>query len=73
MYEWSLRSTFTPIFTSGKMKAMMVYVQETCRRLMDAFDDLSDKKEAFELKDLLGKYSMDTIGKSLWLVKSRYM
>ena len=28
----SIRSTFTPIFTSGKMKAMMVYVQETCKR-----------------------------------------
>ena len=39
----------------------MVYVQETCRRLMNALDDLSDKKEPFELRDLLGKYSMDTI------------
>ena len=62
--EWkNIRSTFTPIFTSGKMKAMMVFVQETCKRLINELDDLSEKKEAFELRDLLGKYSMDTIGK----------
>ena len=69
MYEWSLRSTFTPIFTSGKMKAMMVFVQETCKRLINELDDLSEKKEAFELRDLLGKYSMDTIGKENYLFK----
>ena len=42
---------------------MMVFVQETCKRLINELDDLSEKKEAFELRDLLGKYSMDTIGK----------
>ena len=57
----SIRATFTPIFTSGKMKAMMVYVQETCKRLTDALDELAEKNEEFELKELLGKYSMDTI------------
>ena len=49
--KWkSLRSTFTPIFTSGKMKAMLVYVQETCKKLTVAMEDFAEKDEAFELK-----------------------
>ena len=46
----SIRSTFTPIFTSGKMKAMLVFVQETCKKLTNAMDEFADKNEAFELK-----------------------
>ena len=67
----NIRSTFTPIFTSGKMKAMMVYVQETCKRLTDALDELAEKNEAFELKELLGKYSMDTIASCAFGVDSQ--
>ena len=49
--KWkNLRSTFTPIFTSGKMKAMLVYVQETCKKLTIAMEDFAEKDEAFELK-----------------------
>ena len=33
--EWkNIRSTFTPIFTAGSMKAMMVFIQESCRQLI---------------------------------------
>ena len=67
----SIRSTFTPIFTSGKMKAMMVYVQQTCKRLTDALDELAEKNEEFELKKLLGKYSMDTIASCAFGVDSQ--
>ena len=67
----SIRSTFTPIFTSGKMKAMMVYVQETCKSLTDALDKLAEKNEVFELKELLGKYSMDTIASCAFGVDSQ--
>ena len=67
----SIRATFTPIFTSGKMKAMMVYVQETCKRLTDALDELAEKNEEFELKELLGKYSMDTIASCAFGVDSQ--
>ena len=67
----SIRSTFTPIFTSGKMKAMMVYVQETCKRLTDELDELAVKNEEFELKELLGKYSMDTIASCAFGVDSQ--
>ena len=60
--EWKLiRSTFSPIFTSGKMKAMMILLQESCSNLIKAMDNYAQNKEEFELRQLLGKYSMDTI------------
>ena len=67
----SIRATFTPIFTSGKMKAMMVYVQETCKKLINALDELAEKNEEFELKEVLGKYSMDTIASCAFGVDSQ--
>nr|AKH03523.1 cytochrome P450 3026D3 [Paracyclopina nana] len=60
-YWKNLRSTFSPIFTSGKMKAMMVFIQETSDKLMQAIDAKVTANEDFELKEMLGKYSMDTI------------
>ena len=57
----SIRSTFTPIFTAGKMKAMLIFMQETCNQLMDGIDVYAKNNEPFELKDMLGKYGMDTI------------
>ena len=57
----NIRSTFTPIFTSGKMKAMLIFMQETCDQLVNAFDKYAEKNEAFEVKRVLGSYSMDTI------------
>ena len=60
--EWkNIRATFTPIFTSGKMKAMMIFIQEGCGNLFNAFDQFASKNEEFELKECLGKFSMDTI------------
>ena len=32
------------------MKAMLVYVQETCKKLTNAMEDYAEKDEAFELK-----------------------
>ena len=57
----NLRSTFSPIFTSGKMKAMMVFIQETSGKLNKAIGEHAKNNEDFELKTMLGKYSMDTI------------
>ena len=58
--EWkSLRSTFSPLFTAGKMKMMIPLIQETCEKLITALH--SKTAEEFELKEMLGKYSMDTI------------
>ena len=60
--DWKdLRSTFSPIFTSGKMKAMLVFMHETCNQLIKGIEKYEEKNEDFEIKDLLGRYSMDTI------------
>ena len=60
--EWkNMRTTFTPIFTSGKMKLMLTLMKETCHRLVDNMEKFADKNEEFEVKECLGKYSMDTI------------
>ncbi len=68
--EWkNLRSTFTPIFTSGKMKAMLVFMNETSNRLMTALSET--KGSEFELKEMLGKFSMDTIASCAFGVDSQ--
>ena len=57
----SQRSTLTPVFTSGKIKAMMIFINETGNRLMNALDKFANDGTNFEAKLLLGKFSMDTI------------
>ena len=60
--EWkNIRSTFTPIFTSGKMRAMLIFMQESCNQLLYGIEEYAKSNEPFELKEMLGKYSMDTI------------
>ena len=60
--EWkNMRATFSPIFTSGKMKAMLIFMQETSNQLLNAININAKNTESFELKDLFGKYSMDII------------
>ena len=60
--EWkNVRSTFTPIFTAGKMEAMIILMQETCKDLVAGIDEYASSGQDMELKNILGKYSMDTI------------
>ena len=60
--EWKdVRSTFSPIFTSGKMKSMMVFIRETSQNLIKEILQHATDGNEVELKVLFGKFSMDTI------------
>ena len=46
--EWkNMRSAFSPIFTPGKMKAMLIFMQETCKELLSGIG----KKHALKKYD----------------------
>ena len=68
-----VRSTFSPIFTSGRMKAMSILMKESVNQLVGAFDNLATSSEGteLELKEILGKYSMDVIARCAFGVDSR--
>ena len=40
---------------------MVAFMQETTRRLITEFDKKASSKIEFDLKDVFGKFSMDTI------------
>ena len=61
-YWKSLRSVLTPTFTSGKMKMMFHLVREKAVNAVRYSQIQSDKGEAVDFVDLLGKYAMDAIG-----------
>ena len=43
------------------MKAMMVFIRETSQRLTEEIKQHATSENEFELKDVFGKFSMDTI------------
>lgn len=56
--DWKhLRSTFSPIFTAGKMKSMLEFMKLSCQQLIEALGDFNGQE--FELKETLGKYSIN--------------
>ena len=57
----NMRSTFTRVFTPGKMKAMLIFMQETCKQLSAGIDDYAKSGQDIELKNILGMYSISTI------------
>ena len=60
--KWKdIRSTFSPIFTSGKMKAMMRFIDKVSDSLVQHMDKNTAMLDGFELKDTMGKFSLDTI------------
>merc|ERR1719273_2485395 len=56
-----LRSTFSPIFTSGKMKGMMKYIKLVAGGLGEEIDRKVAAGEEFELKEVFGKFSLDAL------------
>nr|APH81389.1 cytochrome P450 CYP3026B1 [Tigriopus kingsejongensis] len=56
-----VRSIFSPVFTSGKMKLMMHFMKSISRNLQAEMQEAVDAKGPIDLKELFAKYSMDTI------------
>jgi len=60
--KWKdVRSTFSPVFTSGKMKLMMKFIRAISEKLVKQFETSALNNADVELKEEFGKFSMDTI------------
>merc|ERR1712223_543540 len=59
--EWKdVRSSLSPIFTSGKMKHMLKFVVDVSKGLLTEMERQTEKGE-FELKEVTGKFSLDAL------------
>eukprot|EP00092_Neocalanus_flemingeri_P027017 GFUD01029298.1.p1 GENE.GFUD01029298.1~~GFUD01029298.1.p1 ORF type:complete len:533 (-),score=113.68 GFUD01029298.1:42-1544(-) len=60
--KWKdVRSTFSPVFTSGKMKMMLKFIEEISKKLVNEFETKASDNVNVELKEVFGKFSMDAI------------
>jgi len=57
----NIRSTFTPIFTSGKIKVMFKFIKETSQALTNEISEKAQTGDEFELKGTFGKFSLDAL------------
>ena len=70
--DWKdIRATFSPIFTSGKMKAMVPFIEKVRGELIKAFGVFAENDEEFELREQLGKFSMDSIASCAFGVEAK--
>ena len=60
--EWKdIRATFSPIFTSGKMKGMMQFLIKVSENLTTELGEKAAGGEEFMTKDVFGKFSLDAL------------
>lgn len=60
--EWKdIRSTFSPIFTSGKLRMMTPLLWDVNKKMNEYVSKLADSGSIFETRELTGKYSIDGI------------
>ena len=70
--DWKdIRATFSPIFTSGKMKAMVPFIEKVRTKLVDTFQGFAEGGEEFELREQMGKFSMDSIASCAFGVEAK--
>lgn len=53
-----LRHKLTPVFTSGKIKYMFNLMKECSEELVQVIDELVDRNESFEIKDIMARYGV---------------
>ena len=70
--DWKdVRSTFTPIFTSGKLKGMLSFIYLVGARLKAECEKLANEGKDFDLKDLYGKFSLDSLAECAFGINPR--
>ncbi len=66
--EWKVvRSAFSPIFTSGKLKGMFHFVKRIAENLTEEMAAKADQGTDFELKEVFGKFRK--VSKLCWTLK----
>ena len=55
------RNTFSPIFTSGKLKMMIHLINEINNRLIKSLEAEAKRGKDFDVREHFGKFTMDTI------------
>ncbi|KAM7344114.1 uncharacterized protein ACRADG_010946 [Cochliomyia hominivorax] len=62
--KWkNLRQKLSPTFTSGKMKLMYPTVTQVAKQLVEIIFKLKGSDQSIELKELLGRFTTDIIGR----------
>jgi len=60
--EWkNVRCTFSPVFTSGKMRGMIRFIKEVTCSLTKELHSKAELGNDFELKEVFGKFSLDSL------------
>jgi cytochrome P450 family 6 len=57
----SLRTSLTPVFTSGKLKGMYPTIHTVGEELVKLMKPLAEKNESIEIRDLAGRYVIDCL------------
>ena len=69
--EWKdIRSTFSPIFTSGKLRKMAPLLHAISKNMIGYVAKLAESQTEFETKELAGKFSIDGIASCAFGVDS---
>ena len=56
-----MRNIMSPIFTSGKLKSMVPLFHKANKELIDQMQNLQERNEEFEAKDLFTDWTLDII------------
>ncbi|XP_044258700.1 cytochrome P450 9e2-like [Tribolium madens] len=64
-----LRQTLSPVFTSSKMRAMFVLMDECVKQLIEYFKDQNQNVVDVELKDIFSRYTTDVIATTAFGIK----
>ncbi|CAG2180845.1 unnamed protein product, partial [Oppiella nova] len=60
--DWKrVRSILSPVFTSGKLRAMMAHISDISDSFVNNLDDYEKKGEVVDMRKYIGAFAMDVI------------